>query len=405
MKKLSIVLLCAVVLVMFLGLDCAKYPNGPDKAQDQSSIQGNGNGGPGGRGGGHDATGDDEGDEDSDRPPWAGDPSVNPHIGQNPNSGVTKGGMYGDLYILYRDDNGEPLTDAEGRVQVIAFLTVDEFSSELQYDSEGFPIPADVEGGDNYTLEYNAEGDLIVPAGVAPAGVEFGRINLVRSPPHVLASAMAEAEKTLTASNVITITQDFCGRLMVVYEEVDDNGDNLTKAIDSPRENMAIYKDIMKGEGVLAGILASTTATLDLSGDLLDIAASCFAAGNDKSGTVIIDEIVYVNTFMGINISSDPGVVESYFDFGSYDYSRGVYDERYVRITLLDGVYDPERTPITINQAASDGHFGYTGKWNQDPDWSGITGFRTAVDDAVQVLDFVHGDSNIEYLWNYEPSI
>jgi len=407
MKKLSIFLLCVAVLVMFLGLNCAKYPSGPDKSQNQSALQGNGHGGPGGNGHDHDPSGDDEGDEDSDRPPWAGDPSQNPNIGRNPNSGVTKGGMYGDLYILYRDDNGEPYLDEEGRVLVIAFVSSgynEDGEPILVYDSEGFPIQYAEEGEEGFTLEYTVEDDLIIPDGVAPAGVDFGRINLVRSPPQILASALAEAGKTLTASNVISITQDFCGRLMAIYEEVDDEGDNLTNTIDSPRENMAIYKDIMLG-GTVAGWLAPHFASGALQGNLMDVAASCFAAGGDKTGTVIIDEIVYVNTFLGVNATTGPGIVESYFDFSGYDYNRAVYDDRYIIMKLVDGSYDENREPITINEAAGDGHFGYTGKWNQDPNWSGIRGFRTAADDAVQVLEFVHGDSNIEYVWNYESEL
>lgn len=408
MKKLSILLLCVAVIVMFIGLNCAKYPNGPDKAQDQSLLQGNGKGGPGGNGHDSDPSGDDEGDEDSDRPPWAGNPDENPHIGKNPNSGVTKGGMYGDLYILYRDDNGEPILNADGLVQVIAFeaLGYDEYGEPiLVYDSEGFPIQYADEGEEGFVLEYNEEGDLVVPDGVAPAGVDFGRINLVRSPPHVLASALAEAGKSLTSSNVITITQDFCGRLMAVYEEVDEDGNNLTKTIDSPRENMAIYKDIMTGGGTVSAWLAPYFSSGSLTGNLMDVAASAFAAGGDKTGTVIIDEIVYVNTFLGINLTSGPGIVDDYFDFSGYGYSRAGYDDKYIIMKVVDGVYDEDRTPTSINQAAADGHFGYTGKWNQDPDWNGIRGFRTAADDAVQVLEFVHGDSNIEYVWNYEPEI
>jgi hypothetical protein len=410
MKKLSIVLLCVALLVMFLGLDCARYPNGPDKSQNQTSIQGNGNGRGGGGGHDNDPSGDDEGDDDSDRPPWAGgNPDLNPHVGDgNPNPGVTKGGMYGDLYILYRDDNGEPILNDEGLVQVIAFQSSgynEEGEPILIYDSEGFPIQYAEEGEEGFVLEYNEEGDLVVPDGVAPAGVEFGRINLVRSPPHVLASALAEAGKALTASNVLCITQDFCGRLTAIYEEVGDDGEHLMKTIDSPRENMAMYKDIMTNAGTVAGWLAPFFASGSLDGDLMDVAASCFAAGGDKTGIVLIDEIVYVNTFLGVNITSGPGMVENYFDFSGYDYSRAVYDDRQIRMKVVNGEYDENREPISINQAASSGYFGYTGKWNQDPDWSGIFGFRTAADDAVQVLEFVHGDSNIEYIWNGCPEI
>ena len=410
MKRFSIMLLCTAILVMFLGLDCAKYPNGPDKANDATQLQGNGKGGPGG-GGGHDGetdTSSDDGDEDSDRPPWAGDPSVNPHIGKNPNSGVTKGGMYGDLYILYRNNNGEPHLDAEGRVLVIAFVSNgydDEGHPILSYDSEGFPIQYAEEGEEGFTLEYNEEDEIIATDEAAPAEVEFGRLNLIRSPPHVLSSALDEALSAMTASNVLTITRDFGGRLLTVYEEVDENGDNLMKTIDSPRENLAIYKELMLNDfsGELGFLL-----TYFEQGDLLEIAASAFGAGSVKTGFLTVDEIVYCNTFLGVNSTSGPGIVDSYYDFTGSAYNRSCFDDRYIRMTLVNGEYDENRTPITINEAASAGHFGYTGKWNEDNqggNWYDIAAFRTAADDAVQVIDFVHGDSNIEYLWDYEPEI
>ena len=411
MKKFTILFLCAAVLVMFIGLDCAKYPNGPDKANKLSELQGKGNGGPNNGNGSKDdseTSHDDDDGEESDRPPWAGDPSQNPHIGKNPNPGVTKGGMYGDLFILYRDNNGEPYLDEEGRVLVIAFES-NGFDEEghpiLSYDSEGFPIEYAEEGEEGYTLEYNEEGEIIATDEAAPAEVEFGRLNLIRSPPHVLAAALDEAVRSLTASNIILITEDFGGRLFAVYEEVDENGDNLTKTIDSPRENLAIYKELMLNgfTGELAFLLNYFEA-----GDLLDIAASAFAAGSDKTGFITTDEIVYCNTFLNINPTIGPGIVSSYFDYTGYVYNRSCFDDRFIRMTLVNGEYDQNRQPITISEAAAQGHFGFTGKWYEDGQgggWYDIAAFRTAADDAVQVIDFVHGDSNIEYLWDFEPEI
>jgi len=37
-------------------------------------------------------------------------------------------------------------------------------------------------------------------------------------------------------------------------------------------------------------------------------------------------------------------------------------------------------------------------RWGLDDYLTHVDGFAAAVDDAVQVLEFVHGDSNIEFL-------
>jgi len=230
---------------------------------------------------------------------------------------------------------------------------------------------------------------LIVTDEYAPCSVDFGRINIVRSPPSVLASALSEAIKTLTASNVIEITVDFCGRLTAVTSELDENGDNIRNTIDSPRESLALYQDLL-----LSGFGGSLSflSTYFSSGEALDIAACCFAAGSDKSGHVTIDEIVYCNTFLRINDVSGEQVT-GYYNFSGYGYDRSVYDHKWITHK-----YEYPSTPKKISDVV-----GFTGRWGSGP-WGSIAAFNTAADDAVQVLEFVHSDTNIEYLWGYDPA-
>ena len=403
MRTSRIFILLILLLSFALLISCSKYPTQSDsKMNDAAQIQGNGSGGNdngGGKGGGHDDGSVGEDDADSDRPPWAGDPSVNPHIGQNPNSGIKKGGEYGDLYILLRDSNGEPELDSEGRVQPIAF-EYDGINSEgepnIVYDSEGLPV----EHSSQSTIEYNAEGDLIIGDytigdNYAPCNVELGRINLVRSPSAVLGNGLDEAIKTLTAANVIDIVPDFCGRLTAVYEEVDGNGDHLFKTIDSPRENLALYYELMKDDGLPTSL--SFLANYESLGNEFEIAASCFAAGSDKTGIITIDEIVYTNNFLGINEKAGPGIIIGYKDFTGCSYSRNLYDNRMVRVNGDDGFDTWEL--ISVNTAG----VGYTIRWGSGP-WTAIAAFRSAADDAVQVLDRVHGDSNMIWIPYDEPS-
>ncbi len=87
--------------------------------------------------------------------------------------------------------------------------------------------------------------------------VEFGRLNLARAPKAVLDASFDEAIRSLNAAKDIKI--DASGRLMVTTDIYDEFltecgwGDNdlfcwrtVTKAIDSPKENLALYLKLMQ---------------------------------------------------------------------------------------------------------------------------------------------------------------
>ena len=392
MRRSQWLLVLACIFGLIFLNQCSDNPFSDDRVDEINKRYGKADKGGGGTG---DVT--DESDEDSDQPDWAkGNKDENPHIRGNDESGTKRGGDYGDLYILWRDENGAPILNADGLVQPIAFVSLGE-TLEGDYlialDDEGFPMPAYDPGDDGWLLTYNAEGDLIIPDGVAPATVDFGRINIVRSPKHVLAQALGEALKALKG---VELDIDFCGRLI---GEID----GLPKTIDSPRENMAIYKELMT-TGYLEGVDLQTLLNKYCL-DVLDIAASCFAAGSDKTGIILLDEIVYCNTFLGINEKDNLGNVISYYDFTGYTYDRTRFDYRKIRMVVLPDdpePWDPDRPLITINQAAFDEHFSFNAYWGEALEWSGtgLAAFNTATDDAVQVLEFIHGDSNIEFHGN-----
>ncbi|WP_163708177.1 hypothetical protein [Mangrovibacterium lignilyticum] len=326
-------------------------------------------------------------DEDSDRPSWAGgNTDTNDHIKGNDDSGTTRGGDYGDLYELLRDDNGVP--------------------EMVQIGEEYYVQPVDVNGE---TLELDAEGELVDPLAAIP--VEFGRLNIVRSPQSVLDQALGEALLVINAGEKFTV--DFCGRITIWNTDVDGNL-VITKTIDSPRESMAIYQEIMNH-----GFDGQLTALLNSGLDPYLLAASSFAAGSDKTGTVNIDEVVYINGFMGCE-GCDPieneneydfnNNLKHYFDFenlncvedNAFVYDRAIYESRYIKILMLDpgGTYN--YVISTVRQAMEDrGLFTY--RWIEGEQLTLVDGFAAAVDDAVQVLEFIHGDSNIEFLPEYVP--
>jgi len=335
-------------------------------------------------------------DEDSDRPEWAGgDTDSNTHIKGNDDSGTTRGGDYGDLYVLRRDGNGVP-----------DMTWVDLNFDDVEDDNEWFVQPIDAFGND---IQLDEFGEL--PEGAPVIEVDFGRLNIVRSPQSVLDQAYAEAMKVLQAPGV-EITLDFCGRLTAEYEV---DGEPFIKTIDSPRENMAIYQAIMKGDPL-------DLALTYLDGlDPLTVAASCFAAGSDKTGTVDVDEVVYINGFVNCT-GYDPilnefeydfnGIPKEYYNFSNpygdiegeevpFTYNRNVYGNRWIKVLVLLPGNTYEYQEFTILEAMEEN--GLFTERTEDVNFNALTpveAFAMAVDDAVQVLDYIHGDSNIEFLPN-----
>lgn len=329
-------------------------------------------------------------DEDSDRPEWAGgNTELNPHIRGNETSGTTRGGDYGDLYKLYRDPDGVPI-----------------MTEVVDGSNEWFVQPI---GEDGLPLELNEEGEVVNPE--LATEVEFGRLNLVRAPQTVLDQALDEATGVLcTAAN---IALDFCGRLMALDAE-----GNEIKTIDSPRENLAIYQYLMNN-----GFTGELACLAEYNFSKMLVAASCLAAGSDKTGTILLDEVVYINGFMecvGENPIENEYEHKFYYNFGDCDgdcpenlfqYQRQlVYNHRYIQFQVWDGQYYPINAdgscdgPISsIWQYMDDrGMFSYAWSW-EFGHATNVEGFTVATDDAVQVLDFIHGDSNIHFVLNFDP--
>jgi hypothetical protein len=281
---------------------------------------------------------EEDGDDDSDRPEWAqGNRELNPHSrggGQPAGAGTKKGDLYGDLWVILRDENGEPILDANGNVQpVLADGTV------VQLTEEG-DLPTEYE-------------DLVVE-------VELGRTSVGRAPTQVLAHALDEALTKITDGT--TVTLDESGRLVV---------DGV--AIDSPLENLAIYTYLMTG------------GTVDGLPDGFDVAA-LLGAATDKTSALSIDEVVYLNNILGVNeINVATGTID-YYDFSTYDYNRAAtYDG--VTVTYLadpdgDGTYE------TVTALVMDVVFG--GEDWSDTTTGGVDDFVQSADDARAVIEFLH---------------
>jgi len=349
-------------------------------------------------------------EDTSDRPPWAGQQGKDGKPGRgNSDPGVTRGEVFGDLWIIVRDVNGEPIRytwtwsddgmvplsvaeDPNGFIQPIAAAgNLEEFGGLIPLDAEG-AVP------ESYA-EYVQD-------------VELGRLSIVRSPQEVVDSAYAEAMATINAAGGIGL--DPAGRILLYNVEL--GSETLaTKTIDAPLENVALYQALMKNGhlpgltldsqvlGSLSHLRGSGVESLDQHD--LNRAASFLAAGADKTGTITLDVVIYTNTFLGINTVAN-GVVTGYFPFveepdptgevAGYTYSR--YD------TYVDGkarlLVGPDSTTVpgrTVFYLEDEVFFYDSGNYHKifgDSDYAedllGARAFALAADDSLKVIEFIH---------------
>lgn len=316
--------------------------------------------------------------------------------GGNSSPGITKGELFGDLYIIVRGVNGVPVlfsweglvpSEGSGFVQPIAVgpdrwdeLVLPELPGSCYSDTY-----------DVWLVPLNEEGEVQEGYEGYTQEVELGRLNLARSPQSVLDASYAEA---LAAINSATaMTNDPCGRLSLTI-------DGVIKTIDSPRENLGLYQRLM-----IDGYLPGITVTDEVLGDLvylktgpaanapdnqaLNQAASLLSAAGDKGTVVSLDEIIYLNSTLGIN---EP----NYFDFRTYVYDRSGYKD--VWAELLVGPINV----VLFDDLGGDFPM-YTGYYIDEVEimdlvlgngelvvGTGIGAFHAGVNDALTVLTYIH---------------
>lgn len=198
----------------------------------------------------------------------------------------------GDIVILYRDADGLPIPTPV--TQVIDPESGQLVDAGLCQQPIGFP-------SDTCPLKCaNPTEPCLVPVDPLTCGVEvgyetctrevdFGRTSVVRSPVVVLEQALEEAVSKLATAQCTTL--DPAGRL-VNTSEID--GEILSATIDSPLENLAIYRQLM-----LTGDLGALIELPDPN--VLNMAARGVGAAADKAGNVTVDQVVYLNQIMGLS--------------------------------------------------------------------------------------------------------
>ncbi|WP_425072869.1 hypothetical protein [Sagittula sp. S175] len=292
-------------------------------------------------------------DDDSDRPLWAGVPGGKDGVGggQPDNSGTTKGDLFGDLYVILRDDNGVPILSAEGFPQPL--------------DADGNLIPLDEDG---HPLDESLAQE-----------VEIGRLNVGRAPTSVLDR---RADEVIDLFNAATqITTDAAGRLVLTVDGVE-------QTIDSPLENLAIYVSLMT-TGTIPGVddLPGTDFDYMVDGTYTaeDLAGSVafLAAATDKSGEFTSDEIAYINAFIGVNTETIGSVTYSDIDYSSFTYDRV---STYADVTAEVLVQQPDGSWVAETVNVYEVVFG-----NANVSAEGtLDAYTQAADDALAIVDYIH---------------
>jgi hypothetical protein len=328
----------------------------------QGAGQGGQGGGKGGPGGVPKASTSDDGD-DSDRPEWAGAKGGKAGGGQGGRPETDRGDLYGDLWIILRDDQGLPIfteiTTPEG----------DKIFVVQPIDADGNPIPLDEEGKPlDETLTQEAD---------------LGRLNMGRAPSKVLDQRLSEVIKNLESATALSL--DPAGRLILTI-------DGEEKTIDSPLENLALYIALITVGGVDANLTFTPTADFSALFDGtvtaadVDFAASFLATANDKTSPMVIDEVAYINNILGLGTLTDLEG-KTYVDFATVmtdTYSReSVYGDVTANVLILDpntGTWVP--TTINVFETVFNSET-YTGSGD-------IEAFTQAAEDARLVIDYIH---------------
>lgn len=337
------------------------------------------------------------------------------------------GDLYGDLVEIYREPaNGVPYLDENSCEILISATDGSLIYMIYDQDSNSCTIPEDA--------------DVIE--------VSFGRLNAVRAPPHVLIAAFDEAINALNAASEITL--DDGGRFLLNRTAVDAEGNPYYywKAIDSPRENLALYKKLMTdghlegnlgddpyanvgdpaAEPVLRPVLdvahfqavadanlfdhlqnnSAGPQDLPLSEEDLESGAYFLAAAGDKTGHITADLVFNLNSIMGLNTKNASGFYDqsTVVNFHAFDIDRSPkYDKSvYVLVPELNetgawvfGHWEEAYIELMNSSKWTETYLGSNPDvftWDTEEGWvfetKDIGGFAQASDDALRVIAYTH---------------
>lgn len=331
--------------------DTHGHKGGSGRGQGSQGGSENGQGTPGKGLQGH-VFEEDEGPSDEAKGPQYG--GGRESTGKPGSAGTKKGDLVSDMWIILRDENGVPILNENGFVQPL--------------DKDGNLIPLDAEGApldESLTIE-----------------VELGRTNVGRSPSKVLDQRLDEVTAAINGADSVAL--DDSGRLVITT-----NGESAT--IDSPLENLAVYKALMT-TGSIPGVtdvskLGSLSYLADgtKTADDLKAAVGFLAGATDKEQPLSIDEVEYLNQILGIAGTIEGPDGKTYVDFSSFNYDRAATYSGMTATVLVEtepGKYETQTVDLYTTV------FGGTEVTGTSAD-----AFAQAAEDARAVLLYLHDNA------------
>ena len=122
--------------------------------------------------------------------------------------------------------------------------------------------------------------------------VELGRLNVVRSPDHVLTRAEAEALATLLGNPSIVALYN--QSLPTIINTLETKWDDTT-IIDSPLQNLALFEATLRNSPALANV--------GVTNDRDTLMAAFLGVASDKAMPITTDTVIAVTTMMGVSVS------------------------------------------------------------------------------------------------------
>jgi hypothetical protein len=299
---------------------------------------------------------------------------------------------YGDQVILHRNEIGVPILDDFSCQQPLAFP--ENVGCEVVCDDDPCLIPIDTS---TCTIPFEHA--------TCANEADFGRTNVARADDDVLDFQLEDVLIKLATADCKTL--DPAGRMVASFY----SGDELkTSTIDSPLQNLSVYKHLVR-EGTI-GVPLPQSATAQ------EMAARAFGVAMDKAGEVNRDLLVYLNEMLGLTtgetIFGNPECIDVREEvmgtmalvekcFLNYNLYEG-YDRIDNFSTLPSPKYIPQGAP-------EDGTFEYLEKtgentyqvteapisatvFGSDVGHTGglIDGFVQAADDTRAVINFMHSN-------------
>ncbi|MFA7209367.1 MAG: hypothetical protein WC120_03695 [Parcubacteria group bacterium] len=312
--------------------------------------------------------------------------------------------VYSDLWAVLRDLDGVPILSAAGCLQPLS--------------AEGDLLLLDEECG------------VIEAADNEPVEVDFGRLSVARSPEGVLQASFEEVVSLIKTCRHVDV--DVAGRLRLEIATTNPETGEVEvvqKTIDSPLENLALYSYLMRNGHIqteevvedehggettilpaldpltdygkfgakvrfLLPVVAGNTQAEQLTNDDLTFAGFFLAAAADKTGTITVDLVQYLNRILAIpNLTNCLPENPDFVNFRGLGYWRNTHFDQDVDVIQpgnLPGTWYTTEVNLLV----------WLDYINGEPVASNnIMAFVSDTNDALRVIEFIHNYEVPATLW------